>query len=153
MSESTYAEMFEEYFVGGTLRIGGTWGGPHCLNHIPSDMRLKEASTWILGTLACLVCLRAKKSHDLFVQKLRSIPISRTTTLDYIFASVNFILWLFVLYTKIRIQSLCNMFQPCAVMLLVNTFAVLSKGVLGPCLTVYLLPFAFGAWGALAVIT
>lgn len=148
----TMLALLHEYFVGGTLRIGGTWGGAKCLSHLPIATHLAESTTWILATCGCFYLLGSKQSHESFLRTTGSIALG-PSALDHALAAVNLLLWVFVLYSKIKIHSLCNLFQPCHILLLINAAALHSKGSLSACLSVYSLPLVLGAWAAIGVHT
>ena len=143
-------DVFVEYFVGGTLRVGGSWGGEECLAHVPLHVHRAEAAAWVGGVLLLCALLRTRKAHERLVQQIsaETFPPSRFNT--YL-ATLPLGLWLYVLQSKVQLHSLCNLLQPCHISLLLNAASLLTSGPASTYLTIYSLPFTLGAWGALAI--
>jgi hypothetical protein len=146
----------------GSLKKGGTWGGPTCAAYVPLDVHYYETIAWILLCFLLYKLLNLS-SVIAYIQSCHRRCVSSASTekssssiwsiLDGMVLIVTFGLWFQVLYYKIRIQSLVNLLQPCHLSLLWQSLSILLSGrsALSYFLALITLPMTIGAVAALAV--
>ena len=143
-------ETLLEWVAGGTLRVGGSWGGAECLAFVPMRVRAPETAVWVLGVLAALWALDMRQS----VRSLLRGPSAGPPTarwIDRLLALAAASMWLYVLHSKIQIHSLVNLLQPCHLSLLLHSLALAQPGPWSTLISLYSLPFVVGAWGAILI--
>ena len=143
-------ETFLELVAGGTLRVGGSWGGAECRAFVPLQVRAPETTAWVLGILSMLYSLDLRASLQNLLRRTSTGPYT-ASGFDSLLALAPACMWLHVLYSKIRIHSLVNLLQPCHLSLVLHTLALTRPGPWSTLISLYSLPFVVGAWGAILV--
>lgn len=149
-----------EYFVVGGLKKKGSWGGDICFETIKLDIHLYESLIWTLFILFIFRICRLDRmfinlkirTNDLLL-KQKQLKYNSTSTLvskieriyDYFLLILHSISLLLLLYYKMNLHSLINMFQPCHITLVLQTFALYSNGKFGILIGVLLLPMTLGS--------
>jgi hypothetical protein len=143
-------EHFIEYFVGGALRIGGSWGGPECLAYVSKEIHVAESISWLVVIVITAWLLNSFGNFNRLVESINKATV-QVSWLDRGLAVPPALLYLYVLQTKIRIHSLVNLLQPCHLSLVLNVIALCTTGPISTCISIYSLPFVVGAWSALLI--
>ena len=141
------ADQLYEYFIGGALVQGGSWGGPECYGHVPPMVHLIETAGWLflsavayygLGIPSVLRSVKVKPEECKSANIFESI-------LDTVLGSIHFAMYLHLLYFKTNSKALCIvLMQPCHVILLLEGIALFSRSKLGINISLFILPSLIG---------
>lgn len=131
-----------DYFIGGALVQGGSWGGPECMGHMSMETHVMETAGWLLFSA---VVWYALDIGSVF----KSIKIKesecKVNILDMLLGCVHFGMYLHLLYFKTNSKALVIvLLQPCHVILLLEGIALVSRGKMGVNISIFLLPALSG---------
>lgn len=148
------SQQIHDLLVAGSLKYGGSWGGPECRAQVSIANHIMESSFWILVCYATshLFSL-GRRLKDLRIvaeiQLARPVNRSELRILDKALAIVHFAMYIQLIYYKWNFSSLINLIQPCHVILLMEGIALFSDGPLGIMITSLILPSLSGTFLAL----
>lgn len=143
--------LFHNNFVQGALMKG--WGGVECYNTIPLSTHITESLGWIF-----LCAWFQKKTRGFkWYENLKS-NISKSLTeyeksnpkgnplrfLEILVGSLHVLMFFQIIYYKSNISALIYLLQPCHLILLVQGIALLSNGLTGVLISLFILPALTG---------
>ena len=140
-----------EMFTKGALAKG--WGGLECYQSIPLEIHVIESVGWLLASFVFyqqvqgskwLAGLKVDIKNALSDYKKSSSGFSSFRVLELFFGCLHVLMFVQIIYYKWNIQALIYLLQPCHVILLVQGIALLSEGVLGVLISLFVLPALTG---------
>ena len=142
----------------GALRQGGDWGGPECSSYVPIDIHYKECFSIILIFLTIGYLLDVEKTirniREQSNKYLTMNPRNKIQRIFEYFTATAFILMFIKLLTiKIKTQAVSMLLQPCHLLLILQSSALLSNGPYGIIITLCMLSPLTGALIAIAIPT
>jgi hypothetical protein len=117
------ATYLHDILVAGSLKYGGTWGGPECRANVDITTHFYESAFWIsiciisyklLNFGKKLSALRTAAKFELTLLKYANC----SRILDKILATIHFGMFIQLIYYKWNISSLISLIQPCHLVLL-----------------------------------
>mmetsp|Transcript_8691 Transcript_8691/g.8629 ORF Transcript_8691/g.8629 Transcript_8691/m.8629 type:complete len:302 (+) Transcript_8691:72-977(+) len=148
------ATYLHDILVAGSLKYGGTWGGPECRANVDINTHFYESAFWIsiciisyklLNFGKKLSTLRTTAKFELTLLKYANC----SRKVDKILATIHFGTFLLLIYYKWNISSLISLIQPCHLVLLFEGIALASDGPLGLLITSLILPTLSGTFLAI----
>lgn len=126
-------DVLHDYIFSGGISKGGSWGGEGCQKAIDLRSHSIELVLWFIICYFLYNSCQYKEHYDklLITGEVILNKHKRTTcsmSLDRIFSILHFGIWGLVLYYKINMHSLINLFQPCHILLFVQGLGVLIEG-------------------------
>jgi hypothetical protein len=158
MTEVGIFEILHDYIFSGGISKGGTWGGKDCLAAISYDKHYTELVIW---SIICTI-LYSKLNYPIYYAKIielgtvvlhKHVRTMTSRIFDVIFGLLHFGIWFLVLYYKINLHSLINLFQPCHLALFIQGLGVTSNGPTGAIIGILSLPLVIGPMAAVLVHT
>lgn len=148
------SQQIHDLLVAGSLKYGGSWGGPECRAHVSITRHIIESSFWMLVCYATSHLFGlGRRLKDLRIvseiQLARPVNKSELRILDKALAIVHFAMYAQLIYYKWNFSSLINLIQPSHVILLMEGIALFSDGPVGVMITSLILPSLSGTFLAL----
>ena len=138
-----------DLLVGGSLKQGGSWGGPICRSNLLFETHIYEAIGWltVLFSLYYILTL-ASVTKDITVYCKEHLDKIKRSKLDFVISHLlgflHCIMYAMLIYYKTNISSLITLTQPCHVVLLLEGIALLTRGSLSIKISLFLLPVLVG---------
>ena len=119
------------YFFSGTVAEGGSWGGEACAAVVNRNTHILETLFWLIASTIFWKELNLRAEYDkllVHAQRyyLNSSPKGMFRSFEIVLGLVEGTIFLLVLYYKINKMSLCYLFQPCHIVLLIQSYALLA---------------------------
>lgn len=128
-------ELLHEYIFSGSLKQGGSWGGPECASYIDNNVALIENTIWTMGTYFFMykydswgVILRLM---DIVDMKRKSLIANRPMyqfIFDRTLGALMVTIFMFLVYYKYNVKALCVLLTPCHLICLTQGLALLGDG-------------------------
>jgi len=150
-----WTDIIHDYFFSGTLKEGGSWGGPSCTAIVPFRIHVYESIFWNSVCVLSFTIFNIRERFKSLISRARLFLNSRappsqlSLNVDLTLAFLHLAMWLQTVYYKINKRSLVNLFQPCHLCILLNGIAVSSSGLVGCLLSVMTLPLVTGGISAI----
>lgn len=124
-------DLIYQYFFSGTVAEGGSWGGEACAAVVSRNTHVLETIFWLIACTIFWKEFSLRSEYDkllLHAQKydLHSSPKRLFRIFELLLGCVEGLIFLFVVYYKINKMSLCYLFQPCHIVLLIQSYALLA---------------------------
>jgi hypothetical protein len=156
MTEVGIFDILHDYIFSGGISKGGTWGGKDCLAAVTHEKHYTELAIW---SIICTI-LYSKLNYPKYYAKIidlgtivlhKHIRTTASQIFDIIFGSLHFGICFLVLYYKINLHSLINLFQPCHLALFIQGLGVIYNGPKGAMIGILSLPLVIGPMAAVLV--
>lgn len=136
------------------LSKGGSWGGKECIDSIPIQTHMMESVTWVSICLVLSAVLNIssffKTTNDATVAYFKNNQRSTwSNILNTALGFVHLSKFGLLIFYKLNIKSLINLFQPCHMIMLLQGVALLSKTTLGVNITLIMIPALVGCFVAM----
>ena len=125
--------MIHFYMFHGSLSQGGSWGGEACRAFMPFTELVGESVFWTaaalfylnkVGGFGVLSALYSSVNRDKVVAQR---PFAQFV-FDRILGSLMLTIFMFLIYYKSNVFALCTLLQPCHLILLTQSLALVSDG-------------------------
>jgi hypothetical protein len=130
-----YLEKAHFHLFDGNLRFGGSWGGEECSKYLSQQVLLGESLFWVVliiwlgNSISMRETLREliRKATEKMEKHYDHRSILQWL-LDRIVASFMLTIFLMLIYYKYNTNSLCQLIQPCHLILLTQAICLSSDG-------------------------
>jgi hypothetical protein len=139
------------YLASGAIAKG--WGGQECYNSIPLSLHLYESTTWVIFLFLFRKFMNGRKWFESLTTNIRAglaefqkeYPSGNPfRPLELLVGTIHVGMFCQLIYFKYNDHALIYLFQPCHMILLLTGIALLSEGLLGVLISLFILPSLTG---------
>lgn len=150
-------QLLYKYLFSGTVAQGGSWGGDECSKAVTFQSHILETVFWLIAGFIIWKELRLRAEYNRLVDlatkhyATKSVPFGLFRVFEICLGLIEGLIWLMQLHYKTNKYSICYIFQPCHIVLFVQSYALLSDNVLGSVASTLSLSMVIGTISAILV--